>query len=214
MASFRAAQGKYSGSHIPLLYMGMEYLRTNHLSLAGHFLASSQKTDPSDPLCCNELGVWAYRRGDLEDAVFWFVKALRLYVEAEASLLTSADEALGANGYILLNTEVEKSKASGGVGEVAETPVAKSSGDELPPSTVLCAIKTPSGQSIAAYKSSAASADYTMTDLECVDRCKDVFWEPSIYNLGQVYRKLKRYSDAIACFQKCASLNPVSPSLL
>eukprot|EP00956_Cyclotella_meneghiniana_P013810 scaffold20263_cov69-Cyclotella_meneghiniana.AAC.10 len=211
LASFRAAQGKYSGSHIPLLYMGMEYLRTNHLSLAGHFLASSQKTDPSDPLCCNELGVWAFRRGDLEDAEFWFVKALRLYVEAEASLLTCADEALGANGYILLNTNVDKSEcASGGVCKVVETPVAKSSGDELPPSTVLCAIKTPSGQSIAAYKSSAVSADDMMTDLECVDRCKDIFWEPSIYNLGQVYRKLKRYSDAIACFQKCSSLNPVS----
>lgn len=65
LASFRAAQNKYSGSHVPLLYMGMEYLRTNHLSLAGHFLSSAQKTDPSDMLCCNELGVWSYRQVSL-----------------------------------------------------------------------------------------------------------------------------------------------------
>lgn len=215
LASFRAAQNKYSGSHIPLLYMGMEYLRTNHLSLAGHFLASSQQTDPSDPLCCNELGVWAFRRGDLEDAAFWFIKALRLHVEAEASSLTCVDEALGANGYILLNSKVneEALDITDGAVKSAETPFAKQSNVDQPPSTVLCALKTPSGQSIAAHKSSNTFADCNLTDLECVDRCKDIFWEPTIYNLGQSYRKLQRYEDAIACFEKCASLNPVSCAL-
>ena len=71
LASFRAAQNKYSGSHVPLLYMGMEYLRTNHLSLAGHFLSSAQKTDPSDMLCCNELGVWSYRQVSLFGYCFY-----------------------------------------------------------------------------------------------------------------------------------------------
>jgi tetratricopeptide (TPR) repeat protein len=217
LASFRAAQNKYSGSHIPLLYMGMEYLRTNHLSLASHFLLSAQKTDPGDPLCCNELGVWAYRRGDWEDAAFWFVKALRLHVEAESSLLTCADEALGANGYILLNSKMDNASLSGGdagetVDEGAKTPFVKGGGndDHPPPSTVLCALKTPSGQSIAAHKSYNAAADSILTDLECVNHCKDAFWEPTIYNLGQSYRKLQRYSDAIVCFEKCSSLNPVS----
>ncbi|KAL3775344.1 hypothetical protein ACHAWO_001275 [Cyclotella atomus] len=213
LASFRAAQNKYSGSHIPLLYMGMEYLRTNHLSLAGHFLASSQKTDPSDPLCCNELGVWAFRRGDLGDAKFWFVKALRLHVQAQSSSLTCADEALGANGYILLNNKVneEALNNTGGAVKSAETPLAKPSKADPPlPSTVLCAVKTPSGQPIAAHKLSNLYEDSNLTDLDCVDRCKDVFWEPTIYNLGQSYRKLQQYENAIVCFQKCSSLNPVS----
>ena len=216
LASFRAAQNKYLGSHIPLLYMGMEYLRTNHLSLAGHFLASSQKTDPSDPLCCNELGVWAFRRGDLEDAAFWFVKALRLHVEAQSSSLSCVDEALGANGYILLNNKVGQKSVGVGSSEdnATATPLAKSFQDDRPPpSTVLCALKTPSGQSIAAHKSTNAAADSNLTDLECVNRCRDVFWEPTIYNLGQSYRKLQRYSDAMVCFEKCSSLNPVSSML-
>ena len=213
LASFRAAQNKYLGSHIPLLYMGMEYLRTNHLSLAGHFLESSQETDPSDPLCCNELGVWAFRRGDLEDAAFWFVKALRLHLEARYSSLTCVDEALGVNGYILLNNKVKNEPADAVISEdkSATTPLAKPFQDDRPPpSTVLCALKTPSGQSIAAYKSSNAVADSSLTDIECVNRCIDVFWEPTINNLGQCYRKLQRYSDAIVCFEKCSFLNPVS----
>ena len=63
LALFRTAQNKYSGSHVHLLCTGMEYLRTIHLILAGHFLTSAQRTDSSDLLYCNELGVWGYRQG-------------------------------------------------------------------------------------------------------------------------------------------------------
>jgi len=224
LASFRAAQNKYAGSHVPLLYMGMEYLRTNHLSLAGHFLTSAQRTDPSDPLCCNELGVWSYRQGDnMEDAAFWFVKALRLHVRAEGSALTSVDEALGMNGYILLNGHEEEEGDGGGDAHQdatarnsteALTPHVKrqsSNNNEMPPmSTVLCAAKTPSGQSIAAsmFSHDEDTSDGGLTDTECVERCMDQFWEPTIFNLGQAYRKMKRYRDAIVCFEKCSSLNP------
>eukprot|EP00970_Alexandrium_tamarense_P015750 scaffold5469_cov175-Alexandrium_tamarense.AAC.11 len=214
LASFRAAQNKYSGSHIPLLYMGMEYLRTNHLSLAGHFLHSAQKTDASDPLCCNELGVWSFRRGDMKDASFWFVKALRLHIEAESSILTSSDEALGMDGFALLN----KHAANGSTAQeqtireetvATETPLVKHlPGSEPPMSNVICAVKTPSGQSIAASTLLNVTFNSSLSDAECIDRCKDVFWEPTIYNLGQSYRKLKQFSDAILCFEKCVSLNP------
>ncbi|KAL7480690.1 hypothetical protein ACHAW6_006355 [Cyclotella cf. meneghiniana] len=196
LASFRAAQNKYSGSHIPLLYMGMEYLRTNHLSLAGHFLSSSQKTDPSDPLCCNELGVWSFRRGDLEDAAFWFVNALRLHIESESSLLSSTDAAVGTNGYILLNnkTKEDPSDVTYGRGKSdAETSFVKEGckDERHPLSTGLSAIKTSSGQPIAAHKSSNNVVLCNLTDIECVHRCNDIFWEPTIYNLGQSYRKLR-----------------------
>jgi len=216
LASFRAAQTKYPGSHVPLLYMGMEYLRTNHLSLAGHFLSSAQKTDPADPLCCNELGVWSYRRGDMADAAFWFVKALRLHAEAESSTLTSTDEALGMNGYILLNGgHYSRSDADGKVADGitessdSQSPHAKKkpSEDDAPSSTVLCALKTPSRQSIAASIMNATTGS-TLADSECIMQCRDQFWEPTIFNLGQSYRKMKRWSDAIVCFEKCCSLCP------
>ncbi|KAL7499747.1 hypothetical protein ACHAWT_010715 [Skeletonema menzelii] len=213
LASFRAAQNKYAGSHVPLLYMGMEYLRTNHLSLAGHFLTSAQKTDASDPLCCNELGVWSYRRGDMEDAAFWFLKALRLHVEAESSALTSTDEALGMEGYILLSS---KGKRKQQVAQESFDPASphvkrRSDSNVQPPSTVLCAVKTPSGRSISA-SIVGAGMDSTLADTECIERCNDKFWEPTIFNLGQSYRKMRCYSEAIVCFEKSVSLNPGSYS--
>ncbi|KAL7429965.1 hypothetical protein ACHAXM_002927 [Skeletonema potamos] len=217
LASFRAAQNKYAGSHVPLLYMGMEYLRTNHLSLAGHFLTSAQKTDASDPLCCNELGVWSYRRGDMEDAAFWFLKALRLHVEAELSALSSTDEALGMDGYILLSSERTRKQRPGATGsQVPLDPVSphvkrRSDSNVQPPSTVLCAVKTPSGRSISA-SIVGATIDNTLADTECIERCNDKFWEPTIFNLGQSYRKMSCYAEAIVCFEKCISLNPGSYS--
>ncbi len=234
LASFRAAQNKYSGSHVPLLYMGMEYLRTNHLSLAGHFLNSAQRTDPYDMLCCNELGVWSYRQGDMRDASFWFLKALRLQLRAEgSSSLNSIDEGLGMDGFILLTGKSAKARVgadSGGSTNIelnnsmdaitSGTPnhTRRSSNVEGPPvSTVLCAIKTPSGNSIAASLFSDTHAhrdtDY-LSDMECVERCKDPFWEPTIFNLGQSFRKTKRFEDAIICFEKCTSLNPVCVAYL
>jgi anaphase-promoting complex subunit 6 len=156
LALFRAAQNKYSGSSVPLLYMGMEYLRTNHLSLANHFLNSTQRTDPCDMLCCNELGVWCYRQGNLEDAAFWFMKALRLHLRAESSVLRSTDEGLGMDGYILVTGQ--PSTLVGGRADpasdhgYASTPhlQRRSISDGPPVFIVLCAVKTPSGKSIAA----------------------------------------------------------------
>jgi len=213
LASFRAAQNKYAGSHVPLLYMGMEYLRTNHLSLAGHFLTSAQKTDASDPLCCNELGVWSYRRGDMEDAAFWFLKALRLHVEAESSALTSTDEALGMEGYILLSSEGKGKQQTAQESLDPASPHVKRRSDSnaQPPSTVLCAVKTPSGRSISA-SIVGATIDSTLADTECIERCNDKFWEPTIFNLGQSYRKMRCYAEAIVCFEKSVSLNPGSYS--
>lgn len=38
MSAYRTAARLFPASHVPLLYMGMEYLRTNNLALASHFL--------------------------------------------------------------------------------------------------------------------------------------------------------------------------------
>ena len=53
--------------------------------------------EQNDPLCCNELGVWAYRNKDWMDGIYWFVLALRLYAESvisEKSILSWTEEDL------------------------------------------------------------------------------------------------------------------------
>ena len=78
LASFRAAQRLSPGEHTSLLYMGMEYVRTNHLVLANYFLqAALASSSKADPLCFHELGVLASQQGHYVEAIGWFQKALR-----------------------------------------------------------------------------------------------------------------------------------------
>ena len=76
LASFRAAQRLAPGDATSLLYIGMEYLRTNHTSLAQHFLTASHQIHAS-ALVQNELGVYCLREKYYEQAATWFVKALK-----------------------------------------------------------------------------------------------------------------------------------------
>ena len=107
-------------------------------------------------MMCNELGAWCYRLGNLEDAAFWFMKALRLHLRAESSVLRSTDEGLGMDGFILLTGQ--PSTLVGGRADpasdhgYASTPhlQRRSISDGPPVFIVLCAVKTPSGKSIAA----------------------------------------------------------------
>jgi anaphase-promoting complex subunit 6 len=75
LASFRAAQRLAPGDATSLLYIGMEYLRTNHTSLAQHFLTASHQIHAS-ALVQNELGVYCLREKYFDQAASWFVKAL------------------------------------------------------------------------------------------------------------------------------------------
>lgn len=76
LASFRAAQRLSPGEHTSLLYMGVEYTRTNHLVLSGYFLQAALKTSGGDPLCLHELGVLALQKKEYGNAIQWFHRAL------------------------------------------------------------------------------------------------------------------------------------------
>lgn len=77
LAAYRAAQRCDSGNtHVPFLHMGMEYLRTSHLTLARHFFECAVNKNPDDPLPASELGVCAYRQGRYEEAISWGLEAI------------------------------------------------------------------------------------------------------------------------------------------
>ncbi|GMH75379.1 hypothetical protein TrST_g11702 [Triparma strigata] len=134
MSAYRAAQRLFNGSHIPLLYIGMEYIRTNSRSLARHFLLSASNLNNQDPLAFNELGVVSYRQGEYEEAAQYFFHALRLCKRLK--------------------------------------------------------------------KPDAEEED----DLNLLLMIKDAYWEPTINNLGQCFRKLQRFEDAIFCLETALSI--------
>lgn len=166
---FRHAQTLHSGSHYPMLYMGMEHLRTNNIPVAGSYLKISRSMEKNDPLCCNELGFWAYRNKKWQEAVKWFILALRLYVEADFSekvTLSWSD-----HGEKLIENRVNKPRFEFG----------QSKGRDITSS---------------------------FSDSDCIDFCQDAFWEPTIFNLGQSYRKLRQFENAKKSFRKCLALCP------
>jgi anaphase-promoting complex subunit 6 len=95
LASFRAAQRVAPGEHASLLYMGMEYVRTNHIVLASYFLRAalessstcdSRETSSSDvtstiqggdPLCWHEFGVLQAIQHEHGAAIDSFQRAIR-----------------------------------------------------------------------------------------------------------------------------------------
>lgn len=79
MAAYRSASRLFQGSHVPLMFIGMEYLRTNNLPLAKHFLRGAQRLCPSDPMVSNELGVVELRQGNYNEAEEIFLEVLELF---------------------------------------------------------------------------------------------------------------------------------------
>ena len=85
LAAYRTAARLFEGSHLPLLCLGMEYMRTGNTSMAAQLLESSYRVWPTDPLVVNELGVLAYQQGEWSKAADRFRSALSLISSASAS---------------------------------------------------------------------------------------------------------------------------------
>jgi len=97
LASFRAAQRLGPCESSALLYMGMEYVRTNHLVLAQHSLLAA--LPGGDPLCLNELGVVAYAKKDTETALSWWRKACTAILQLQPGTSESDDISLIVSPY-------------------------------------------------------------------------------------------------------------------
>jgi anaphase-promoting complex subunit 6 len=76
MAAFRTASRLFPGLHIPLLGMGLEYIRMNNLALAEQMLLRAHRRCPADAAVAHEIGSLALRQGNYTDAVHWLYKAL------------------------------------------------------------------------------------------------------------------------------------------
>ena len=92
LASFRAAQRLSPGEHTSLLYMGIEYTRTNHLVLSGYFLNAALRSSGGDPLCLHELGVLAFQKKEHAEAIDFFSRALAALVRLDSHAISDCIE--------------------------------------------------------------------------------------------------------------------------
>ncbi|KAI8982735.1 TPR-like protein [Trametes punicea] len=77
----------YTGSHLPLMYVGMEHMILSNLKLAAEALFAAQHMCDSDPLLFNERGVMAFMNEDYETAAKLFANALELANVVQTSQL-------------------------------------------------------------------------------------------------------------------------------
>ncbi|EIW57715.1 TPR-like protein [Trametes versicolor FP-101664 SS1] len=68
----------YTGSHLPLMFVGMEHMILSNLKLAEEALLAAHHMCDSDPLLYNERGVMAFMNEDYDNAVRFFAEALEL----------------------------------------------------------------------------------------------------------------------------------------
>ena len=77
MAAYRTAARLCAGSHLPNLFVGMEYAAIGNINLADQFIqAAHEVCAAADPLVLNELGVIATFQGDYDGSRVYLERAL------------------------------------------------------------------------------------------------------------------------------------------
>ena len=136
----------------------VQYLRTNNLTLANHFLNAAVDMNSNDPCAFSELGVVAYRQNDVVQAAYFFFLAIKIFVQ-----LGEHDNDNEGGGGCSANDE--------GEGEVRD------------------------------------DFGNVIFEKKTIRMLMDKFWEPTLNNLGHCMRKMRRYDDAIFCFEKALTLD-------
>ena len=84
ISAYSTAARLFQGTHLPQLFLGMQNLQLNNLSLAREYLNTAYSLCRTDPLLLNEMGVVAYQSTDLGAAIDLFRTALDYSTQNEA----------------------------------------------------------------------------------------------------------------------------------
>lgn len=76
ISAYAFAAKLFPGTHLPNLFLGMQYLQMNNLNLAEEYLAASYQICNSDPLLLNELGVTNFHKNNLTRAELYLQEAM------------------------------------------------------------------------------------------------------------------------------------------
>lgn len=84
ISAYSSAARLFQGTHLPQLFLGMQNLHLNNLTLAHEYLLAAHEICQTDPLLLNELGVVFYHQDMLPDAVQLFNRALTIAAEIDS----------------------------------------------------------------------------------------------------------------------------------
>ena len=84
ISAYSTAARLFQGTHLPQLYLGMQNLQLNQMTLADEYFTAAYGLCNSDPLLLNERGVVAFHQDHLQDAIRDFSEALTLATAVDA----------------------------------------------------------------------------------------------------------------------------------
>lgn len=77
ISAYSTAARFFPGTHLPNLFLGMQYLQMSNLTLSEEYLLSAYSICSTDPLLLNEMGVIYYHKNELTNAENYFMQALQ-----------------------------------------------------------------------------------------------------------------------------------------
>ncbi|KAF2272633.1 TPR-like protein [Westerdykella ornata] len=84
ISAYSTAARLFQGTHLPQLFLGMENLQLNNLSLAHEYLNTAYELCKDDPLLLNEMGVVFYQEENFPAAIEHFQRAIAIAEQNEA----------------------------------------------------------------------------------------------------------------------------------
>jgi anaphase-promoting complex subunit 6 len=84
ISAYSTAARLFQGTHLPQLFLGMQNLQLNNLSLAREYLRTAYDLCETDPLLLNELGVVYYNEKQYAEAIQFFRRALEFAEQNDA----------------------------------------------------------------------------------------------------------------------------------
>lgn len=84
ISAYGTAARLFQGTHLPQLFLGMQHLQLNNLTLAHEYLTTAHNLCRTDPLLLNELGVVFYHLDHLAESVHIFHQALAIAKEIDS----------------------------------------------------------------------------------------------------------------------------------
>ena len=84
ISAYSTAARLFQGTHLPQLFLGMQNLQLNNMTLAHEYLNAAHTLCSTDPLLLNELGVVFYHLDHLSEAINIFNSALSIAADIDS----------------------------------------------------------------------------------------------------------------------------------
>ena len=84
ISAYSTAARLFQGTHLPQLFLGMQNLQLNNMTLAHEYLNAAHALCSTDPLLLNELGVVFYHLDHLSEAINIFNSALAIAADIDS----------------------------------------------------------------------------------------------------------------------------------